>query len=67
MKNYLNTFSTNKNQKNTDTQITLGSDILMASDDVRRIAQRNPALFQTKSVPRLGGFSIGPTGSGGPL
>lgn len=61
MKNYLNTF-TKKKQTNTDTQT---NGVLMASDDVRRIAQRNPSLFQTKSVPRVGGFHMEHTGSGG--
>lgn len=60
--NYLNTFTTKKNQTNTDIQT---NNVLMASDDVRRIARRNPSLFQTKSVPRVGGFSMETTGSGG--
>jgi hypothetical protein len=64
MKNYLNTLA--KKSKQTNTEKTLSQELnLMASDDVHRIAQRNPALFQTKSVPRLSGLSMGHTGRSG--
>jgi hypothetical protein len=65
MKNYLNTFTQKSIQKNTEIPTFDQDDILMAADDVHRIAKRNPALYQTKMVPRLNNFSIRSSGSSG--
>lgn len=64
MKNYLNTFT--KKSKLTNTEKTLNQELnFMAADDVHRIALRNPTLYQTKSVPRVSGLSMGHSGSSG--
>lgn len=65
MKNYLNSLTQKSTQTDTETSTLDQSSALMAADDVHRIALRNPALFQTKSVPRLSSLSMGETGSGG--
>jgi hypothetical protein len=65
MKNYLNSFTQKTKSENTDNTTFDQQVILMAADDVHRIASRNPTLYQTKSVPRISDLSMGHSGSGG--
>lgn len=65
MKDLLNPFSKKAQTTNTETQTLKIDTVSMAYDDVHRIAQRNPSLYQTKSVPQVGMLSINRTGSRG--